>query len=121
MTEVDRKRIRDAVAANPRKMTLQLALDLDVQEVEVIRAFPPDRVTELDVTKWEELITNFRRLGTVRVIVSNGCTTATDHATPSEDIPSPVTRFWPTPPFTSGLANRPAVLRPALAAAISVS
>jgi putative heme iron utilization protein len=38
-------RIRDAVEKNPRKMTLQLARDLGVPEVEVIRAFPPDRVT----------------------------------------------------------------------------
>jgi putative heme iron utilization protein len=76
MTEGDRKRIQAAVEANPRKMTLQLARDLGVPEVEVIRAFPPDRVTELDVARWEELITSFEALGTVRVIVSNGCTTA---------------------------------------------
>ena len=37
------ERIRQAVAANPRKMTLQLARDLGVPEVDVIRAFPPDR------------------------------------------------------------------------------
>lgn len=72
----DRKRIQAAVEANPRKMTLQLARDLGVPEVEVIRAFPPDRVTELDVARSEELITSFQKLGTVRVIVSNGCTTA---------------------------------------------
>lgn len=76
MTESDRKRIRAAVEANPRKMTLQLAHDLGVPEVEVIRAFPADRVTELDVARWEDLIRSFQGLGTVRVIVSNGCTTA---------------------------------------------
>jgi hypothetical protein len=38
------ERIRAAVEKNPRKMTLQLARDLGVPEVEVIRAFPSDRV-----------------------------------------------------------------------------
>jgi putative heme iron utilization protein len=49
-------RIRAAVEKNPRKMTLQLARDLGVPEVEVIRAFPSDRVMELDIARWEELI-----------------------------------------------------------------
>jgi putative hemin transport protein len=69
------ERIRAAVEKNPRKMTLQLARDLGVPEVEVIRAFPPDRVLELDVARWEELLRSFEALGTVRVLVSNGATT----------------------------------------------
>jgi putative hemin transport protein len=73
------ERIRQAVAANPRKMTLQIAHDLGVPEVEVIRAFPPERATELDVGRWEELIRGFEDLGAVRVIVSNGCATAELH------------------------------------------
>ncbi len=68
-------RIRAAVAENPRKMTLQLALDLGVPEVEVIRAFPPDRVVDLDISRWEELIRSFEAFGSVRVLVSNGATT----------------------------------------------
>src|SRR2546421_3815760 len=68
-------RIRAAVAHNPRKMTLQLARDLGVPEVEVIRAFPPDRVTELDGGRWEELLCGLEALGSVRVLVSNGATT----------------------------------------------
>jgi putative hemin transport protein len=68
-------RIRAAVAKNPRQMTLQLARDLGVPEVEVIRAFPPDRVTELDVARWEELLRSLEALGSVRVLVSNGATT----------------------------------------------
>jgi putative heme iron utilization protein len=44
-------RIRAAVEKNPRKMTLQLARDLGVPEVEVIRAFPTDRVMELDIVR----------------------------------------------------------------------
>src|SRR5947209_11626633 len=67
--------IRAAVAKNPRRMTLQLALDLGVPEVEVIRAFPPERATELDIARWEELIRSFETLGAVRVLVSNGATT----------------------------------------------
>jgi len=64
MTE-QAERIRAAVEKNPRKMTLQLARDLGVPEVEVIRAFPPDRVTELDVGRWEELIQGFEDFGNV--------------------------------------------------------
>jgi putative hemin transport protein len=56
-------------------MTLQLARDLGVPEVEVIRAFPPDRVTELDSARWEELLRGLEALGPVRVLVSNGATT----------------------------------------------
>jgi len=74
--EEHRQRIRAAVESNPRKMTLQLASDLGVSEVEVIRAFPPNRVTELEVARWAELIRCFEDLGTVRVIVSNASTTA---------------------------------------------
>lgn len=76
MPAVTADRIRAAVAANPRKMTLQLAHDLGVPEVEVIRAFPADRVCELDISRWPELIGRLEGLGTVRVIVSNGCVTA---------------------------------------------
>ena len=68
-------RIRAAVEKNPRKMTLQMARDLGVPEVEVIRAFPPDRVTELDMARWEVLLRSLVTLGSVRVLVSNGATT----------------------------------------------
>ena len=68
-------RIRAAVEKNPRKMTLQLARDLGVPEVEVIRAFPADRVMELDIVRWEELLQSFEAFGSVRVLVSNGAAT----------------------------------------------
>src|SRR2546425_11146912 len=74
MTE-QAERIRAAVEKNPRKMTLQLARDLGVPEVEIIRAFPADRVMELDISRWEELLRGFEALGSVRVLVSNGATT----------------------------------------------
>jgi putative hemin transport protein len=76
MTEDVAQRIQAAVQAHPRKMTLQLARDLGVPEAEVIRAFPPQRVTELDIGRWEELLHSIEALGIVRVIVSNGCATA---------------------------------------------
>src|SRR3954467_3267913 len=69
------QRIRSAVEKNPRKMTLQLARDLGVPEVEVIRAFPADRVIELDIARWEALFESFEALGSVRVLVSNGAAT----------------------------------------------
>jgi putative heme utilization carrier protein HutX len=68
-------RIRAAVEKNPRKMTLQLARDLGVPEAEVIRAFPTDRVMELDIARWEKLIQGFEAFGPVRVLVSNGAAT----------------------------------------------
>lgn len=74
MTE-QAERIRAAVEKYPRKMTLQLARDLGVPEVEVIRAFPHERVVELDIARWKELLTSFEALGSVRVLVSNGAAT----------------------------------------------
>jgi putative hemin transport protein len=68
-------RIRAAVEKNPQKMTLQLARDLGVPEVEVIRAFPTDRAIELDIARLEGLLRRFETLGSVRVLVSNGTTT----------------------------------------------
>ncbi len=56
-------------------MTLQLARDLGVPEVEVIRAFPPDRAMELDIARWEELLRSLEAFGSVRVLVSNGAAT----------------------------------------------
>jgi putative hemin transport protein len=53
-------------------MTLQLAQELGVPEVEVIRAFPGDRAVELDFARWEELLRSFEALGPVRVLVSSG-------------------------------------------------
>src|SRR5207244_4260364 len=72
---MESERIRSAVEKNPRKMTLQLARDLGVPEVEVIRAFPADRVTELDITRWEELLRSLEPVGAVRVLVSTAATT----------------------------------------------
>jgi putative hemin transport protein len=65
------RRIRAAVAADPSRMTLQLARDLGVPEVDVVRALPDNRTVELDVARWEELIRGFEELGKVHVIVSN--------------------------------------------------
>ena len=73
--QVEQDRIRAAVAGNPRKMTLQLARDLGVPEVENNRAFPRERVMELDIARWNELLEGLEPLGRVRVLVSNGATT----------------------------------------------
>src|SRR5205807_8048547 len=75
MTDQTNDRIRSAVEKNPRKMTLQLARELGVPEVEVIRAFPPERAAELDAARWEDLFRSFEALGPVRVLVSNGAAT----------------------------------------------
>ena len=68
-------RIRVAFQCNPRKMTLQLARELGVPEVEVIRALPDGMATELDLARWEELLRAFEPIGNVHVIVTNGAVT----------------------------------------------
>lgn len=73
--ELDRDRIRHAYSLNPRKMTVQLARELGVSEVEVIRGLPDGMAAELDVSRWEELIRRFESLGQVHVIATNGAVT----------------------------------------------
>jgi putative heme iron utilization protein len=70
-----RARVAAALDANPNAMTMQLARDLGVPEVEVIRALPDGRAVELDIGRWEDLIRSFELLGAVHVIVSNGAVT----------------------------------------------
>jgi putative hemin transport protein len=53
-------------------MTMLLARQFGVPEVEVVRAFPDDRAVELDARRWEELIRRLEAFGQVHVIVSNG-------------------------------------------------
>ena len=67
--------IRAAYERNPRKMTVQLARELGVAELEVIRALPADMATELDVSRWEELLCALEPLGDVHVIVTSGAAT----------------------------------------------
>jgi putative hemin transport protein len=69
------EQIRSAVRENPSKMTMQLARELGVPEVEVVRALPDGRAVELDIGRWEELIQAFAELGKAHVIVSNGAAT----------------------------------------------
>jgi putative heme iron utilization protein len=73
-TDVARQ-VREALARNPGAMTLQLARDLNVPEAEIVRALPEGRAVELDVGRWEEILSAFEALGQVHVIVSNGATT----------------------------------------------
>jgi putative heme iron utilization protein len=74
-TEARLERIRAALVRNPRKMTVQLAREFGVPEVDVIRAMPAGTVTELDVGRWEELLRALESLGDVHVIVTNGSVT----------------------------------------------
>lgn len=70
-----RQRIRERLAAAPSQMTLQLARDLGVPEVAVIRELPDDRAMELDASRWQDIIEDLPAFGTVHVIVSNGAAT----------------------------------------------
>jgi putative heme utilization carrier protein HutX len=66
------ERIQAAIRENPNQMTMVLARQLGVPEVEVVRAFPDDRAVELDSSRWEELIRRLETFGKVHVILSNG-------------------------------------------------
>jgi putative hemin transport protein len=70
-----RERIQAAIRENPNQMTMLLARQFGVPEVEVVRAFPDDRAVELDAQRWEELIRCMEAFGKVHVIVSNGAAT----------------------------------------------
>jgi putative heme iron utilization protein len=70
-----RQRIRAALVDQPNRMTMQLARELGVPEVEIVRAMPADRAVELDIGRWEELVRSLEGLGTLHVIVSNGAAT----------------------------------------------
>jgi putative heme iron utilization protein len=67
--------IREAYNADRSQMTMMLAHQLRVQEVEILRALESDTACELDFSRWEEIIRAFEPLGNVTVIVSNGATT----------------------------------------------
>lgn len=67
--------IREAYNEDRSQMTLMLAFQLHVPEVDVIRALEGDTAFELDSSRWEEIIRAFEALGEVTVIVSNGSTT----------------------------------------------
>ena len=68
---IDYDRIREAYMKNPSQMTSQLARTLGVGEAHVIRALPSDRVTELDGSRWEEIIRSFEQLGKTHVLATN--------------------------------------------------
>ncbi len=76
ITPDQRREIQDALKASPSQMTIQLARKLNVPEVEIIRALPENRATELDIGRWEDLVRGLEDLGKVHVIVSNGSVTS---------------------------------------------
>jgi putative hemin transport protein len=74
MTNTDSlaQRVEDALAHNPGAMTMQLAWDFGVAEVDIIRALPDGRAVELDLSRFEALMGRLEAVGKVHVIVSNG-------------------------------------------------
>jgi putative hemin transport protein len=75
ITPEQSEQLRAALRGNPNQMTLQLARQFGVPEVEVIRAMPDGRSVELDAGRWEEIFRAFEPLGKLHVIVSNGSVT----------------------------------------------
>lgn len=74
-TVADRDQIRAALMANPRKMTMVLARELGVAEVDVVRVMPENLALELDIERWEEIIRAFEPMDKLHVICSNGAVT----------------------------------------------
>jgi putative hemin transport protein len=73
--EDKRQLIQEKLKENASRMTIQIARELGVPEIEVIRAMPTENVIELDVSRWEELIRSFEELENTHVIASNGSVT----------------------------------------------
>jgi putative heme iron utilization protein len=67
--------IREAYNADRSQMTLMLAHQLHIPEVDILRALEGDTACELDPARWEEIIRAFEPLGDVTVILSNGAAT----------------------------------------------
>jgi putative heme iron utilization protein len=67
--------IREAFNADRSQMTMMLAHKLRIPEVEIMQALEGDTATELDFSRWEEIVRAFEALGNVHVIVSNGAAT----------------------------------------------
>jgi len=70
-----RQSIRDRLQQAPAQMTLQLAAELGVPEVEIIRHMPEERAVELAIERWQEIFEELPGFGAVHVIVSNGAAT----------------------------------------------
>ena len=76
LTQDERFRsIRDAYNTDRSQMTLMLAHQLSISEVEIMQALKGDTARELDFLRWQEIIHAFEALGNVHVIVSNGAAT----------------------------------------------
>jgi putative hemin transport protein len=75
MTLAPTDAIRAAVAGSTRRMTIQLARELNVPELTIIRALPDGLAVQLDPARWEPIIRGFEPLGKVHVISSNGSVT----------------------------------------------
>ena len=70
-----RATIHERLKQAPSQMTMQLARELDVPEVEIVRNLPDRRSVELDIERWQEILEEFPALGKVHVIVTNGAAT----------------------------------------------
>lgn len=76
MTNTERQQvIREAYNKDRSQMTLMLAHQLRIPEVDILRSLEGDSAHELDAARWEEVIRAFEAFGDVTVIISNGATT----------------------------------------------
>lgn len=75
VTPEQRQNIETALKNNPNQMTLLLARQLGVPEIEIVRGLPAERAVELDVHRWEQLLRALQDLGDLRVLLSNSTVT----------------------------------------------
>ena len=72
--EIER-RVAEFLAAQPRAMTSAMARELGLPEAEVVRHLPAEHVTELDLSRFEEIMERCAAVKPVHVIVSNDSVT----------------------------------------------
>jgi putative heme utilization carrier protein HutX len=75
LSDEQRQQVRARLQEAPGAMTLQLAAEFGVPELEIIREMPAERVVELDIGRWHSIFEDLPAFGTVHVIVSNGAAT----------------------------------------------
>jgi len=66
-----KRQVAEALDEAPGSMTSQLARRFNVAEADIIRALPEDRVTELDIGRWEALLRALEPIGRVHVICNS--------------------------------------------------
>ncbi len=75
-TQADLKqRVQEYLEKNPRAMTLEMARQLAIPEANVVRYLPDNRATELDASRFADIMAKCEGMQNVHIIVSNAAAT----------------------------------------------